>query len=84
MLKKIAAILNGSEFYAEDDNGGYARVGQTERHLTEDGVEGGEYRIAYGRQTMPPHGSEEIAENEIEVKMREHQPDLRKWSWLGG
>ena len=84
MSKIIDAIKRGAEYIAEDRSG-YARVGQTEKYLTNDGeVEGGDYYITYGQDMMPPHSREPIQESQIESKMRSFMNDLRKWRYNGG
>ncbi|HKI69211.1 MAG TPA: hypothetical protein VKA67_06460 [Verrucomicrobiae bacterium] len=81
MFKKIKDIINGSsEYINEDSNGGYSKIGREIFGIDSDGnVYGGEVKIRYGRDGFPPHGSETVAVNDVERKMREIEPDLRKW-----
>lgn len=79
MSKKVQQVLKGEELCTED-NFGYAVIRKSELDMDSEGnVFGGDVYISYGQDGFPPHSSEKVAPENVESKMREVQPDLRKW-----
>lgn len=74
MSKKVDYVKSGETYYAENSEGVIAGIGS---------VYVGDYdriiEISYHQGEMPAFNSENVDPDDIERKMREFEPDLRKW-----
>jgi len=76
MSKKISNNISSGGLFNESHNGNWAVVEETYNY--NDGSK--EITIAYGHGLMPSHQVDVLKNyNEVEEKMREFEPDLRKW-----
>ena len=85
MSKKIDNILDKDGRYVTTvQNDVMVCVSRRERYLPEDSLEDDEIVLSYHQGEMPAFNTEVLIASDLETRMREIQPDLRRWvEWKG-